>query len=92
MLIPIYEDEVDDFDECTYVIIGYDNDGDDTCYVTENDTITSVVERITQRDIDELLEVGLISVYFNGTRYDLEDVLNANLNTFIGQEITIECN
>ena len=91
MLIPIYEDEMDEFDECTYKVLTYDIEGSCRFLFNEKETLETQIEIATCRPIDELLDSQLVCVCVRGECFSLENTLEEDMSDFLGEEITIEC-
>lgn len=91
MLIPVYEDELDEFDECTYEVLTYENDGFSRFLFNERDGLKTQIEIATCRPIDELIDSQLICVCVRGECFSLENTLEEDMSDFLGEEITIEC-
>ncbi len=91
MLIPVYEDELDEYEECTYELIAYELEGECNFFLSEGKLFGEQVELVTSRGLEELTNSGLVFVRIRGDVYSLEDTLDADMSDFVGEEIFIEC-
>lgn len=91
MFVPIYEDEFDEYKESTYKVLKYDDVGRTVFLYNDKESLTTQIENITCRPIEELISSQAVFLHVRGEHFSLENTLEEDTSDFVGEEITVEC-